>query len=363
MNYIYQYGHWLSAKSFDPIQHFGFIYLITNTLTEQKYLGKKNFRTKYGKDSGWMKYTSSSTVVKDEIKKYGKENFTFHILELWDTAKLLEHGEIKYQLRCDVLNSYLPTGIKEFYNKHIYGKGFSINPSSLITDNTIYIFENYQTKDVFSGTRAEFIERTNCTNDQLSSFIKDKQKSLCGWVKLNSDATNRGGFDYTIYEFFNSDTNEKFVGNQREFRKISGLTLAQSSAIATESKIYAKSWCLYKNKDLRKYTKDKNIYQIRHLETNQIIEGTKLEISEKCNLNHSDLGPLLHGNRKSVKGWVIANSVNYYRGADPLEYTFYNKNNEIFVGTQRDFKLKFGGDPFVVIKGYQKSTRGWYLKI
>ena len=59
--------------------HEGFVYLIRNELTGQKYLGRKYFasvRKVKGKtrrqrfESDWRDYWSSSDVVKEEVKKH-----------------------------------------------------------------------------------------------------------------------------------------------------------------------------------------------------------------------------------------------------------------------------------------------------
>ena len=120
-------GHWkmVDGLSFKE-SAFGFIYEITNNALPEpkKYIGKKQCvskirrkplkgkkRARLGqKESDWKTYTGSSKELNEDIKKYGKENFTFVILE-WCSSKFeLGYKEIKLQLHHDVL-------LKEcFYN-------------------------------------------------------------------------------------------------------------------------------------------------------------------------------------------------------------------------------------------------------
>ena len=71
--------------------YFGFVYCITNKTTGRKYIGRKyfwSFRTPPGKkrrvkqESDWKKYYGSCPELKEDIKKYNKENFNREILSL-----------------------------------------------------------------------------------------------------------------------------------------------------------------------------------------------------------------------------------------------------------------------------------------
>jgi hypothetical protein len=120
-------GHWelregLSFKD----GAFGFIYRITNNALKSPkyYIGKKQCLSRIKrkplkgktksridhKESDWKGYTGSSKELNEDILKYGKENFTFTILEWCDSKFELGYKEIKLQLQEDVL-------LKEcFYN-------------------------------------------------------------------------------------------------------------------------------------------------------------------------------------------------------------------------------------------------------
>ena len=101
----------------------GFIYQITNSITNKKYIGKKlaNFSkisiktitlkngTKKKKkikslvESDWKTYWSSSETLKHDVETLGKENFVREILMFCYSKSELSYQEIKLQLHHDVL--------------------------------------------------------------------------------------------------------------------------------------------------------------------------------------------------------------------------------------------------------------------
>lgn len=111
-------GHWILNESVEITEEtFGFIYEITNLVTNKKYIGKKQCQSRIKrkplkgktrnridyKESDWKSYTSSSNDLNDEIKKYGKENFEFRILKTCDSKWALAYFEIKEQIDKEVL--------------------------------------------------------------------------------------------------------------------------------------------------------------------------------------------------------------------------------------------------------------------
>lgn len=111
-------GHWILNESLDfDESYFGFIYEIVNTVTNKKYIGKKQMISKIRrkplkgkkrsridfKESDWKSYTGSSNDLNEDIKKYGKENFKFTILKFCNSKWELAYFECKIQLEKDVL--------------------------------------------------------------------------------------------------------------------------------------------------------------------------------------------------------------------------------------------------------------------
>lgn len=118
-------GHWLLTEGITLNEDsFGFIYEITNIITNKKYIGKKQINSKIRrkplkgkkraridyKESDWKTYTGSSNDLNSDIEKYGKENFTFNILKICNSKWELAYFECKIQLERDVLLR------KDYYN-------------------------------------------------------------------------------------------------------------------------------------------------------------------------------------------------------------------------------------------------------
>jgi len=99
--------------------HFGFCYLIQNTIDGRLYIGKKLFtkagyrmvkkkRKKVRLESDWKTYYSSSEELNEDVAKLGKETFVRKILRLCKSRSECSYYEGKYQFQYDVLlhNSY-----------------------------------------------------------------------------------------------------------------------------------------------------------------------------------------------------------------------------------------------------------------
>jgi len=107
-----------------PDEYEGFVYLITNQKTGQKYIGKKlakfkttkpplkgkkNKRRGY-KESDWQDYWSSSERLKEDVAQLGPENFTREILYLCKSRAEMSYIEAREQFDRRVLES------DEYYN-------------------------------------------------------------------------------------------------------------------------------------------------------------------------------------------------------------------------------------------------------
>lgn len=116
-----------------PDDCIGFVYLITNTATGKKYIGKKLAKfskttykvvklkngTKKKKkirskiDSDWRTYYGSSIELSKDIEQLGAENFTREILYLCKSKAECSYIEAREQFSRKVLES------NEWYNGHI----------------------------------------------------------------------------------------------------------------------------------------------------------------------------------------------------------------------------------------------------
>jgi hypothetical protein len=116
-----------------PEDCIGFVYLITNTITGRKYIGKKLAKfakttykvvklkngTKKKKkirskiDSDWQEYYGSSLELNTDIETLGKENFSREILHYCTSKAQTSYIEAKEQFDRKVLES------KDYYNGQI----------------------------------------------------------------------------------------------------------------------------------------------------------------------------------------------------------------------------------------------------
>jgi hypothetical protein len=116
-----------------PEECVGFVYLITNTVTGRKYIGKKlakfskttykTVKLKNGNkkkkkirskiDSDWQEYYGSSPNLNIDIEALGKDKFTREILYYCNSKSETSYIEAREQFDRKVLES------DEYYNGHI----------------------------------------------------------------------------------------------------------------------------------------------------------------------------------------------------------------------------------------------------
>lgn len=103
---------------------YGFVYLITNTQNNRKYIGKKLFwfsKTKQVKGkkkrikvlSDWQTYYGSSDELLKDVLQYGNDNFQRTILHLCKSKGECSYLEAKEQFANNVMES------DEYYNNWI----------------------------------------------------------------------------------------------------------------------------------------------------------------------------------------------------------------------------------------------------
>ena len=103
-------GHWsYKGPGVDITNMVGFVYVITNKLTNKKYVGKKLLQNKkrrnplkgrinarrYQVESDWKEYCGSSPALNDYILKNGESDFVFEILSFQPSKLLLAYYETK----------------------------------------------------------------------------------------------------------------------------------------------------------------------------------------------------------------------------------------------------------------------------
>lgn len=105
-------------------EFYGFVYLITNTNTGRKYIGKKFFyssktkqvkgkKKRYKVSSDWQTYYGSNAELTKDVLEYGSDVFEREILHLCKTKGECGYLEAKEQFDKRVLES------DDYYNSWI----------------------------------------------------------------------------------------------------------------------------------------------------------------------------------------------------------------------------------------------------
>ena len=119
--------------SSDIGDYFGFVYLIANKSNSRQYIGRKyfwSFRTPRGKkrkvksESDWKNYYGSCPELKEDIIKFGRQNFSRTILSLHKTKGKTNFEETRRLFTHNVLTEALDNGDPAFYNSNILNRYF-----------------------------------------------------------------------------------------------------------------------------------------------------------------------------------------------------------------------------------------------
>ncbi len=124
------YGHWVSeVGEFEPMDYFGFLYLVYCKATKRFYIGKKQVISQTKKKvagstrkktvtkvSDWLTYRTSSEYIKKDLEKYGEDHFDFHIVGLFKTRGGLRYAETNILHKLDANVIRLDKDTRLFYN-------------------------------------------------------------------------------------------------------------------------------------------------------------------------------------------------------------------------------------------------------
>ena len=122
--WLYNGKEWHPPENFSSKDYYGFVYLITNEKTNQKYIGKKFFwskktlpitKTRKRKkrlliESDWKDYFGSNRLLNEEITHQGNTHFKREILHFCKSRGECAYMEAKEQFDRDVLLT------DEYYN-------------------------------------------------------------------------------------------------------------------------------------------------------------------------------------------------------------------------------------------------------
>lgn len=114
----------------------GFIYIVTNIVTQQKYIGRKIYT------KGWENYFGSSKLLLRDIERLGRDKFTRDIIEECETIEQLRYRELYWQLHFKVKES------PDYYNLTYATEGFD-------TTGTRFSYSKEELEDIWPKERRE----------------------------------------------------------------------------------------------------------------------------------------------------------------------------------------------------------------
>ena len=129
-------GHWQSPEPINPEGLHGFAYCVKHKETQKLYIGRKGFFTggrktrtnaagkrvknsRFGAETNWKSYTTSSNHINDIIEEDGKGAFDFYIIEVYGTKGGISYREPNLMHKLDVLTARSSDGERLFYNGNI----------------------------------------------------------------------------------------------------------------------------------------------------------------------------------------------------------------------------------------------------
>ena len=102
-------------ENIEVLNPYGFIYITTNMINGKKYIGQRRFK------NNWQDYLGSGVLLKEQLRKYGKENFTRKIIAIAYSRKELNDLEVEFIKNHDAVNS------GDYYNLSSGGGGGTYN--------------------------------------------------------------------------------------------------------------------------------------------------------------------------------------------------------------------------------------------
>ncbi len=209
--------------------HMAYTYLLTHIPTGKRYYG-----VKYGKNSHpenlWITYFSSSKIVKDLIKSYGKDSFIAEVRKLFDTPEEAFAWEQKLIKKCNLIHN------TNWLNEGCFGTG-----------NLTYAMK-YKTK--------EHIEKV--TKSRLS---KNYKHSLETREKIKEANLRRT-------EDWKNKISDSLTGKKQS-----------DETIQKRSEKIKEFWSNPKNKEMMR-KKQKDAWKSGQRKTKHVSEETKRKISE-----------------------------------------------------------------------------------
>ena len=194
-------SHWVdyhTKEIFEPnLNKFGFVYLITNKKNKKGYVGcKQYFIGKAKKESKWQTYMGSSKYLKADIKKIGKEHFTFEVIAEYKNRRSLRYYEAYYQMKWNVLTAVIEGSDEPaFYNSYVGGKWY--RPIESYKDPEYLKKRSGENHHIYKGRAEFYLDDKRIEVGCLSAWCLENSYDM-GYVCAIA-RTNRDGFFNTKF--------------------------------------------------------------------------------------------------------------------------------------------------------------------
>ena len=77
-------------ENIEILNPYGFIYITANMINGKQYIGQRRLK------NNWQDYLGSGVLLKEQLRKYGKENFTRKIIAIAYSRKELNDLEVEF---------------------------------------------------------------------------------------------------------------------------------------------------------------------------------------------------------------------------------------------------------------------------
>lgn len=178
---------------------FGYVYLTTNLINNRKYIGKRQ------KSYFDTSYLGSGMILKEAVKKYGKENFNCIILKECNSLEELNESEKEF------ISLYNATNNPEFYNIAHGGTGgntgtqYKGQPANHIQTLSERKKRSDSLKLAYKEGRHPIIYAGYTKNKHRSEADAERCRTqVCGFKWIHNDTEEKRVSPNVINEFLNN---------------------------------------------------------------------------------------------------------------------------------------------------------------
>lgn len=271
----------------------GFIYITTNNVNNLKYIGKKYYFDRNGKKTNWEHYLGSSKILKEDIKKYGKEFFSREIIDEADNEYELSKLECYYINSLSAVESpyfyNLSNGIDKWYTtsegikKSLETrKKWGEEKKKKVSEKLKNRYQNLTEEE--KKERSLKISKSIKNNTEFKEMRSRVQKKVIMNTSPEKQKSIREKQRNSMKKYHNNLTPEgkkRFVDERRE-----GLKRSRAQLI----------------KNAIERRKNKNII-LKNIESGEIYEMNLLEAEKFLGCSKSILSKLFHGNYNKKNTW------------------------------------------------------------